>query len=80
MKIHLQTLELFTGEGGKVKYRHKLKRQFGTHTPKALCGKNDSSFTVEVPEWYEYKKTNPGDLCQHCVEALAKKKREIKAA
>ena len=80
MKIHLQSLELYIGDDGKVKYRHKRKRQFGTHTAKALCGKNNSSYTVEVPEWYEYKSTEPGLLCQHCVESLAKKKQSIKAA
>jgi hypothetical protein len=80
MKIHLQALELFIGDNGKVKYRHKRQRQFGTHTAKALCGKNNSSYTVEVPRWYEHKKTDAGLLCQHCVASLEKQKQNVKAA
>jgi hypothetical protein len=80
MKIHLQALELFIGGNGKVKYRHKRIRQFGTHNAKALCGKNSSAYTVEVPDWYEYKASEPGLLCQHCVQSLKNQKRSIKAA
>lgn len=88
MKIHLQTLELFIGDNGKVKYRHKRQmqhignrdRQFGSPTEKALCGKNARAWTVQIPKWYEYKKTDPGSLCQHCVAALEKQKRNVNAA
>jgi len=77
MKIHLKNLELYIGDNGKIKYRHKGK-------VKALCGKNDharvkgAAYTVEIPRWYEHKAEIPGELCQHCVEALAKKKRELR--
>ena len=80
MKIHLQYLELYLGDNGKVKYHHKRKRQWGKQTAKALCGKNSDSYTVKVPRWYEHKKTNPGSLCQHCVTALEKQKQNVKAA
>lgn len=80
MKFHLQALELFIGLDGKTKYRHKRTDQFGTITPKAVCGKNVSSHTVEIPEWYEYLGKKSPYLCQHCVKALNKKKQEIKAA
>ncbi len=75
MKIHLVNLELFIGDNGKVKYRHK--RQSGKYSLKAVCGKNETSYSVEIPEWYEFIAEKSPHLCQHCVQSLAKKKQEI---
>ena len=80
MKIHLQALELFIGDNGKIKYRHKRQHQLRVYTPKALCGKNNGSYTVEIPDWYEYVGAKSPHLCQHCVQSLGKKKQAIKAA
>ena len=77
MKIHLSDLELFIGDDGKTKYRHKRKPRHPLDFVKALCGKNDSSYTVEIPDWYEYVEAESPHLCQHCVQSLSKKKQNI---
>lgn len=80
MKIHLSDLELFIGDNGKIKYRHKRKPREPLDFVKAVCGKNDSAYTVEIPAWYEYAGEKSPHLCQHCVQSLSKKKQNIKAA
>ena len=77
MKIHLSDLELFVGDDGKTKYRHKRKRNLPLDRIKAVCGKNDSSYTVEIPDWYEYVGAKSTNLCQHCVQSLNKKKQAL---